>query len=117
MSIQILCPFLNWAVGFFGHIHTAVFISLFMAVLGLCCCTWAFSSCREWGLLSSRVHRLLTVVLLFGGAWALCVQASVAVALGLSCSLARGIFPDQGLDLCPLNWQADSYLSCGILVL
>ena len=26
---------------------------LFMAVLGLCCCTWTFSSCGEWGLLSS----------------------------------------------------------------
>ena len=23
---------------------------LFLAVLGLCCCTWAFSSCGEWGL-------------------------------------------------------------------
>ena len=67
MSIQILYPFLNWAVGFFGHMHTAIFIYLFMAVLGLCCCTWAFSSCREWGLLSSWVRRFLTVVLLLCG--------------------------------------------------
>ena len=51
-----------------------------------------------------------------GGARALCVQASAAVALGLSYSLACEIFPDQGLDLCPLNWQADSYPDCGILV-
>ena len=28
-------------------------IYLFMAVLGLCCCTWAFSSCSERELLSS----------------------------------------------------------------
>ena len=28
---------------------------------------------------------------------------------GLSCSAACGIFPDQGLNLYPLNWQADSY--------
>ena len=28
---------------------------------------------------------------------------------GLSCSRTRGIFLDQGLKLCPLHWQADSY--------
>ena len=33
---------------------------------------------------------------------------SVAVALGLSCSAARGFFPDQGLNLCLLYWQVDS---------
>ena len=30
-------------------------------------------------------------------------------AHGLSCSVARGIFPDQGSNRCPLHWQADSY--------
>ena len=33
---------------------------------------------------------------------------SVVVAHGLSCSAARGIFPDQGSNPCPLHWQADS---------
>ena len=34
---------------------------------------------------------------------------SVAVVHGLSCSAARGIFPDQGSNPCPrLHWQADS---------
>ena len=33
---------------------------------------------------------------------------SVIVAHGPSCSVACGIFPDQGSNLCPLNWQADS---------
>ena len=33
---------------------------------------------------------------------------SVVVAHGPSCSAACGIFPDQGLNLCPLPWQADS---------
>ena len=34
---------------------TSVYISHFpfLAVLGLCCCTWTLSSCDEWGLLSS----------------------------------------------------------------
>ena len=33
---------------------------------------------------------------------------SVTVAHGPSCSAACGIFPDQGSNLCPLHWQADS---------
>ena len=33
-----------------------------MLVLGLRCCTWAFSSRGEWGLLLIVVHRLLTAV-------------------------------------------------------
>ena len=37
------------------------------------------------------------------GAW-----ASAAVAHGLICPEACGIFEDQGSNLCPLHWQADS---------
>ena len=33
---------------------------------------------------------------------------SVVVARGPSCSVACGIFPDQGSNSCPLHWQADS---------
>ena len=33
---------------------------------------------------------------------------SVVVAHGSGCSAACGIFPDQGLNPCPLHWQADS---------
>ena len=33
---------------------------------------------------------------------------SVVVAHGPSGSTACGIFPDQGLNPCPLHWQADS---------
>ena len=33
-----------------------------MAVLGLCCCAWAFSSCSEWGLLFVAVGGLLIMV-------------------------------------------------------
>ena len=29
--------------------------------------------------------------------------------MGFSYSEAWGIFPDQGLNRCPLPWQADSY--------
>ena len=45
---------------FFSLIN--LFIYFFLAVLGLRCCTWAFSSCGEWGLLFVAVCRLLTAV-------------------------------------------------------
>ena len=35
---------------------------------------------------------------------------SVIVAHGPSCSAACGILPDQGLNPCPLHWQANSQL-------
>ena len=46
----------NWAI-------YLLFIYLFiLAVLGLCCCAWAFLSCGERGLLFIVVHGLLIVV-------------------------------------------------------
>ena len=38
--------------------------------------------------------------------------ASVAVAPELSYSAPCGAFPEQGLNLGPLHWQADSYQLC-----
>ena len=37
-----------------------------------------------------------------------CSTGSKVVAHRLGCSASRGIFPDQGLNPCPLHWQADS---------
>ena len=39
-----------------------LFIYLFLAALGLCCCVQAFSSCSEQGLLFVVVRRLLIAV-------------------------------------------------------
>ena len=39
-----------------------LFIYLFLAALGLCCCMRAFSSCGERGLLFIAVHGFLIVV-------------------------------------------------------
>ena len=50
-----------WQSLFLKNIFTD-FIYLFLAVLGLCCCTQAFSSCGEWGLLFVAVHGLLIAV-------------------------------------------------------
>ena len=36
---------------------------------------------------------------------------SIVAAHELGCPTACGIFPDQGLNLCPLHWQPDSYPS------
>ena len=104
------------------------FIYLFLATLGLRCCAWAFSSCGERGLLFVAVcglliavaslvaeHRLQACILQYlwhtGSvvvARGLQSSGSVVVAHGLSCSTACGIFLDQGSNLCPRHWQADS---------
>ena len=49
-------------LGFWAEFFFLIYLFSFLAVLGLRCCTWAFSSCGEWGLLFIAVHRLLTVV-------------------------------------------------------
>ena len=78
-------------------------------MLGLCCCARAFSSCGKQGLPFDTVRGLLTVVpSLVAEHGALGARASVVVAHGLSCSVACGIFPDQGSNTCSLHWQADS---------
>ena len=74
-----------------------------MAVLGPRFCARAFSSCGEQGPLFIAVRRPL-LLRSTGSRRA----GSVGVAHGPSRSAACGIFPDQGLNLCPLPWQADS---------
>ena len=39
-----------------------LFIFIYLAVLGLCCCIWAISSCSEQGLLFIAMCRLLIAV-------------------------------------------------------
>ena len=95
-------------------------IYLFLAVLGLPCCWWAFSGCSEQGLRLAAVHGLLIVVASLVtepgsrrvGSSSCSSQApehsTLAVALGLSCSATCGIFPVQGSNLCLPRWQVDS---------
>ena len=47
---------------FFFFFFSLFFIYLFLVVLGLCCCTRAFSSCGERGLLFVAVRGLLIAV-------------------------------------------------------
>ena len=72
-----------------------LFIYLFLAVLGLRLCAWAFSSCGEWGLLFVAVLRLLVVVAsLIADKFIYLFMA----ALGLRCcARAFSSFSKQGL--------------------
>ena len=109
-----------------------IYLFIYLAALGLCCCAWAFSSCSEQGLLFVEVHGLVIVVAslveehglqarglqqlwLTGSvvvAHELQSTGSVVVAHRLSCSAACGIFPGQGSNPCPLHWQAEILNHC-----
>ena len=111
---------------FLVSLFKRLFIILF--ALGLCCCMRALSSCGEWGLLFVGVAGFSCSDFSCCRARALGVQASVAqhtgtvaaapllqnvasevVAHELSYSPARGIFLEQGWNLCLLSWQMSSY--------
>ena len=79
-----------------------------MAVLGLHFCARAFSSCGKWDHSSSRCVGLSLLRPLLSQSTGSRHASSVIVDHGPICSAACGIFPDQGSNLCPLNWQADS---------
>ena len=88
---------------FFNYFFKIYFIYLFLAVLGLCCCAWAFSSCGEQGYsLLPCAGFSLQWLLLLQSTGSRCVgfsrcgtQASVVVACGLqsagSVVVARGL--------------------------
>ena len=68
---------------------------LFLAVLGLHCCAWAFSSCGEWGPLSSCI------------AQALGAQTLAVLVRRPSWPQACGIFQNQGSNQCPMPCRVD----------
>ena len=82
-------------------------VASLVAELGSRCA--GFSSC---GTRAQQLWNVGSVVVAHGlsvcGLQQLWHAGSVVVAHGLSCSAACGIFPDQGLNPCPLHWQADS---------
>ena len=94
-----------------------VFISL-LVVRGLPCWTQASSSCSEWGYPSlwyvGFSLQCLLVLWSTGSrhmGFSVCrVHAQQFWPLGFSCSVACGIFLDQGLNSCRLHCQAYSCL-------
>ena len=96
--------FLNFFLG-------GLFVCLFVC-LWLC---WVFVSVRGLSLIaasgdhsSSRCAGLALLRPLLLRSTGSRRAGSVIVAHGPSCPAACGIFPDQGSNLCPLHWQADS---------
>ena len=96
------------AILFFYFFKFYLFIYFILAVLGLRFCARAFSSCSERGPLFIAVRRPLTIAASLVASTGSRRAGSAIVAHGSSCSAACGIFPDQGLNPCPLHWQADS---------
>ena len=92
------------------------FRSHFLAVLGLGCCLASLPAERaDCSLVVQASHcrgspceacfcGALTWVAAASGLWS---TGSVVVVHGLSCSVACGIFWDQGLNPCLLHWRAD----------
>ena len=84
-----------------------LFFSLFLATLGLHCCSQSFSSCSKQGLPSSCRARAS-----HWGGFSFCriqgsrvCRPSVVSLHGFSCPSACGIFLDQGSIPCALHWR------------
>ena len=109
---QVLFEFpMHVAVLFPNTIYFILFINLFIIYFWL---HWVFVAARG-SLQLRRVGATLRCGARALGAWAsvpvargLQSAGSVVVTHGPSCSAARGILPDQGSNVCPLHWQADS---------
>ena len=69
-----------------------IFLKFFLAVLGLHCCAWAFSSCGEQGATPRCGARASHCGgFSYCGAWALGTWVPVAMALGLSSCGSRAL--------------------------
>ena len=91
---------------------------LFLAVLGLHCCAWAFASCGAREILQLLCTGFsLQCLLWFLSTCCRCTGFSGCGARAHSLQLRAlelelRIFLDQGSNSCPLHWQADSYPLC-----
>ena len=97
---------------YMARFHSSSFLKdlfiLYLAVLGVCCCSRAFPLCGKWELVFMWCMGFLQWLLLLQNT-GFSAGSSVVVVLwlsscgcGLSCSTACGIFPDQGQNPCPL---------------
>ena len=79
---------------------------------------WAFIAAHRLSLLAVFGLLIAAASLVEGGLYSMLAsvvtvcglrsEGSVVVTHGLSCPAACVIFLDQGSNLCPLHWQADS---------
>ena len=89
---------------------TEIFIvsSLFLKIILLFICYFCAESSLLLVVESRGYSRVAVHGLLITVASPVVEHGSVAVVPGLRCSTVCGIFPDQGLNLSLLCWQADS---------
>ena len=98
-------------LGFICAFPSSLVVCVCVTALGVCSVR-AFSSCSEWGYSVVAVHGFLTEVashVAEHGPWSI---GSKVVAHRPSSSVACGIFPDQGLNPCPLH-LAGGFLTTG----
>ena len=103
ISYYVTCFFVFGFLGFLKFIYFYFWLRwVFVSVWGLSlvAASGGHSSSRCAGLSLSRPLLLRSTRSRRAG--------SAFVAHGPSCSVACGIFPDQGSNPCPLHWQADS---------
>ena len=115
-NVQAYLILLHFALLTRGEIVFFCFFCFCFFNLWLC---WVFISVRglspvvaSGGHSSSRCAGLSPSRPLFLRSTGCSRAGSVIVAHGPSCSVACGIFPDQGSNQCPLHWQADSQPLC-----
>ena len=94
------------------HNSSPPFFFLIFIYFWLC---WVFVSARGLSLVAASGGHSSSRCAGLSLSWPLLMRStssrhagSVVVAHGLSCSAACRIPPDQGLNPCPLHWQADS---------
>ena len=93
---------------FYYYYYYLTYLFLYLAALGLGCCGCSLVAANRGD--SVAVHGLLLgVVLSLYRAQSPGARATEVVVRGISCSVACGIFPDQGLNPCALHWEEDSY--------
>ena len=113
MPLSSLCTHLKVAITMLLYPASGTISGFYyyycVSARGLCCCTPAFSSFGEPGLLARCCVGLLTVVVSPVVEHRLCGTAAAVVAVdGPGCPAACGIFLDQGLNPGPLHRRADS---------
>ena len=116
MSIYLMGPWQSYDL--IDVLALFFFLVLNYLFIYFCLC-WVFVSVRELSLVaasgdhsSSRCAGLSLSRPLLLRSTGSRREGSVVVAHGPSCSVACGIFPDQGSNPCPLHWQADSQPLC-----
>ena len=103
-SFFLIKPFLQHFLILFIYLFLLCWVFVSVWGLSLVVASRGLSSSRCAGLWLSRPLLLQSTGSRRAG--------SVIVAYGPGCSVACGIFPDQGSNPCPLHWQADSQPLC-----